>query len=401
MRINPSAPGWVSKFFSSVETHHEFECYDDLHFYYKRRETGFIYGHIIAFDSKFAEVTNDLKKDEKSKIALLNILFKMYLLRSEKGNVENFIQNLVAFYELINPSRGNLFFRYFSGNSLHERVEKLIDNRIQTNYNFIGKNFSNILTNTLLFMDVLAFDHFLSGNKEIQNYLTHLEANLLMVVSAALNVKKTKSNHDEMIAKMFESSVRYTKFSDFSRKKALNFDEIKLNTMLEKLYLMDLVAMTIYSDENIDDNETVFVLEVGQNIGLSNEIIASSLTSVQDFILKYKNEIPYFRMSNPIQNFYNHSSNSIQKLLSRNKRRILTEAMQNKQLVLLLAQSTQRNLTKTERKIVKSQVIDICKTIPSLAIFLLPGGSLLLPILIKFIPTLLPSSFNENLHNEL
>jgi hypothetical protein len=158
--------------------------------------------------------------------------------------------------------------------------------------------------------------------------------------------------------------------------------------------------MTIYSDTQKDENETVFVLEVGKNIGLSDEIIASSLNSVQEFILKYKDEIPYFSMSNPIQNFYNHSSNSIQKLLSRNKRRILTEAMQNKQLVLLLAQSTQRNLTKTERKIVKSQVIDICKTIPSLAIFLLPGGSLLLPILIKFIPTLLPSSFNENLHHE-
>jgi hypothetical protein len=28
---------------------------------------------------------------------------------------------------------------------------------------------------------------------------------------------------------------------------------------------------------------------------------------------------------------------------------------------------------------------------------LLPGGSLLLPILIKFIPKLLPSAFNENL----
>jgi len=29
----------------------------------------------------------------------------------------------------------------------------------------------------------------------------------------------------------------------------------------------------------------------------------------------------------------------------------------------------------------------------------LPGGSLLLPILIKFIPTLLPSAFNENLND--
>jgi hypothetical protein len=47
----------------------------------------------------------------------------------------------------------------------------------------------------------------------------------------------------------------------------------------------------------------------------------------------------------------------------------------------------------------KKKTMDICKTVPSLTIFLLPGGSLLLPILIKFIPKL-PSAFNENLDIE-
>jgi hypothetical protein len=65
--------------------------------------------------------------------------------------------------------------------------------------------------------------------------------------------------------------------------------------------------------------------------------------------------------------------------------------------MLLLAYSTRRDLDEKEKKKVKKQLLEICKTIPSLTIFLLPGGSLLLPILIKFIPTLLPSAFNENL----
>jgi len=62
----------------------------------------------------------------------------------------------------------------------------------------------------------------------------------------------------------------------------------------------------------------------------------------------------------------------------------------------LLSQSTYRELTKDEKIKVKEQLLDICKTIPSLTIFLIPGGSLLLPILIKYIPSLLPSAFNEN-----
>jgi nucleoid-associated protein YejK len=87
-------------------------------------------------------------------------------------------------------------------------------------------------------------------------------------------------------------------------------------------------------------------------------------------------------------------------LINRNKKRLSKEISQSKELMVLLAYSTQRDLDKEEKRKVKKQILDICKTIPSLTIFLIPGGSLLLPILIKFIPQLLPSSFNENLADE-
>ena len=75
------------------------------------------------------------------------------------------------------------------------------------------------------------------------------------------------------------------------------------------------------------------------------------------------------------------------------------EIKESGELMQLLAQSTTKDLSKEEKKKVKKQLLDICKTIPSLTIFLLPGGGLLLPILIKFIPQLLPSAFNENLED--
>jgi hypothetical protein len=40
--------------------------------------------------------------------------------------------------------------------------------------------------------------------------------------------------------------------------------------------------------------------------------------------------------------------------------------------------------------------MDILKSMPSMAIFLLPGGGLLLPLILKIVPDLLPSSFKEN-----
>jgi hypothetical protein len=75
----------------------------------------------------------------------------------------------------------------------------------------------------------------------------------------------------------------------------------------------------------------------------------------------------------------------------------MKELSKSGELMILLAHSTHRDLNDKEKKKIKKQLLDICKTIPSLTIFLLPGGSLLLPILIKFIPKLLPSAFNENL----
>ena len=98
-----------------------------------------------------------------------------------------------------------------------------------------------------------------------------------------------------------------------------------------------------------------------------------------------------------MKHFYDHTTQGVVTLITRNKKRLVKEIIQSKELMILLAHSTRRDLSEKEKKKVKKQLLDICKTIPSLTIFLLPGGSLLLPILIKFIPTLLPSAFNENL----
>lgn len=82
-------------------------------------------------------------------------------------------------------------------------------------------------------------------------------------------------------------------------------------------------------------------------------------------------------------------------LLEKNKNSFLKEVQESKELVMLLRASTTRNLTDEEKGKVKEQLLDICKSIPAFAIFMLPGGALLLPLLIKLIPNLLPSAFRD------
>ncbi len=81
--------------------------------------------------------------------------------------------------------------------------------------------------------------------------------------------------------------------------------------------------------------------------------------------------------------------------LERNKNCLLQELKESKELVVLLKVSTTRKLTVQEKAKVKEQLLDVLKSIPAFTVFMLPGGALLLPLLIKLIPNLLPSAYRD------
>jgi hypothetical protein len=300
----------------------------------------------------------------------------------------------------MNPQGFNLFKKVLPNGSPSLNLEKIIDTRVQTNVDIINKNFSHIVTNALLFIDILAFRQYLIHGKIPEKYLKKIEEAVISVVTLGLKIKTTKSNYDDLLIKLFEASVRYSKFSKIS---VQNLDELNLeyfSSDLEKNYLIDMAGMALWSDGEIENEEIYFLHKLAQTIKVPSDFVTESIKNTDNFITKYKKQIPYFNYSNPVKHFYDQTTQSVITLISRNKNRLVKEIIESKELMLLLAYSTRRDLNEKEKKKVKKQLLDICKTIPSLTIFLLPGGSLLLPILIKFIPTLLPSSFNENLDNE-
>jgi len=86
----------------------------------------------------------------------------------------------------------------------------------------------------------------------------------------------------------------------------------------------------------------------------------------------------------------------IKELIQKNRKRLYKELRESKELMVLLTKSTHKKLSEEEKEKVKEQLLDILKGIPAFAIFMLPGGALLLPLLIKLIPGILPSSFRED-----
>jgi hypothetical protein len=87
----------------------------------------------------------------------------------------------------------------------------------------------------------------------------------------------------------------------------------------------------------------------------------------------------------------------IKLLLQKNKLRLYQELSQSKEALFLLRKSTHTPLDEEEKAKVQIQLLDICKAIPALAVFMLPGGALLLPLLIKLLPDILPSAFKDDL----
>ncbi|CAM1333428.1 LETM1 domain-containing protein [Tenacibaculum aestuariivivum] len=86
----------------------------------------------------------------------------------------------------------------------------------------------------------------------------------------------------------------------------------------------------------------------------------------------------------------------IKQALKVNKRRLAKELEESKELVFLIKKSFTVKLSEEEKDKIKQQTLDICKAIPAFTVFMLPGGALLLPLLIKLIPDILPTSFREN-----
>ena len=54
----------------------------------------------------------------------------------------------------MNPQGFNLFHKILPTNNPSITLEKIIDERVQTNENSISKNFTHLVTNALLFIDV-------------------------------------------------------------------------------------------------------------------------------------------------------------------------------------------------------------------------------------------------------
>lgn len=385
--MNPSANGWIKKLLNQVSEIVYSQTETDA-FYINLKRTGFIYGSNIKVVLDIVKPF-ELSEEERCKT---NLLLTFYYIYNKENPKEQFTESLIRYYKSISDQKQSFFEDLFSDKSPDSLLEKIIHKRIHIDDNFISKSFNYFLINALLFVDVLGYHRFLKDEKNIKNYVENLESALETIVFSVIENKTVKSEYDENLIKLFEGSIRYKNAELLTYNDAISI----INEPLEKLYVIDLVCMASWTDKIIDNEEKSFLSQLKTDLGVDNTVIVRSINDINLFYDEHKDEVAFLSSKNLAQSFYDNSSKVVSKLIKRNSKRLIKELSESKEALYLLTQSTQRNLTDEEQKKIQTQLIDIFKSIPSLAIFMLPGGMLLLPLFIKFIPKLLPSAFDDN-----
>lgn len=386
--MNPSSTGWIKKILNELSKNDLYLKFSEENFYNDLRDSGFIYGSNL---NVVAQVF--LKKGlTEEELCKTNLILALFYTHSHSNSKLLFTESAIDFYKTINETKTSFFQDLLGEKESSEQLEKIVHKRIQIDANILTKNFNYFVINALLYIDVLAYHEYLKKGNISIDYIKNLEASIVAITLNVLNAKETKNQYDDSLIKLFESSLRYHENNDINFKKAIQ--HIKTNQ--EKYYILDLACMATWSDQLIDLEEQQFLEKLGDDLHLEFSRINQSIKAVNRFYTKNKDNIALLSSKNIVQSFYNNSSKMVHKLISRNSKRLYQEMKDSKELMVLISQSTVRDLTKKEQKKVQEQLLDIFKSIPSLAIFLLPGGALLLPLVVKFIPKLLPSAFDEN-----
>ncbi|HET8737784.1 MAG TPA: LETM1-related biofilm-associated protein, partial [Pricia sp.] len=261
--------------------------------------------------------------------------------------------------------------------------------------NVISRTFNRIITNSLLYIDVLLYKRYLHRPDNIRQHGELLEYLAITITYHALNSKE-KRKSDERLAGLFAASLSYidSQAKDFDSPYRLKLYDDR--SVWENRYFLDIACMTVWEDSSLDYRESVFIFDLGRDLGFDDRHISRSLHDITVFFQKNAQLVPFLNDSNPAVQFYDSMSKVVKKLILRNSKRLQKELSESKELVFLLSKSTVKELSAEEKKKIQNQLVDIFKSIPSLAIFILPGGAVLLPIFIKLIPKLLPSAFDEN-----
>jgi len=411
-KLSPGAKNWIKKYFQLVESTDfslDLELDDDsidlLHF--MSNKTGLVYGIPSSFIFSNSLNSSHYTKDEKLKLLLFETLLFCYKQQvKEAFSHEGFLLSLSKFYVEAPIASGiENWFTLFKDKKLESRLEYILEERVKVKTPIFGTNYwLNHLSNCFVFLDVILYFEFLQNQEHtfFKNYTKYAYSILCGIIYAAYTDAQVEEKEQRLLWRFLASANLPRKEREIIERfivYGISTKELQTAICEHKTLAKITFELSVFvtkGTHETNDNEESKLLEIGKILGLSKTEIEESHNLCSSFLIGHEADISVLNSDSKSQYFYSNFSNRWLRILGRNKEKLVNELKESKDLIALIQKSTKQELSKEEKEQVKEQFLDILKSMPSMAIFLLPGGALLLPLILKIVPDLLPSSFKEN-----
>lgn len=411
--IQPGSRNWIEKYFFMVEEGIiDFQSLEQPHYLSPTlflHDVFFNSGIVFGFPSELLffrdeKVTEKWTTDEKTVFLLFECLILVYKIEKTEFVKTEFVSALLNFYEQYKDGSSINVFKVLFKESDQIKLEGILKKRVHVKKTLSNQLWVNYLNNNLVYLDVLAFHSFLINKKHLQEDYDQLISGALNTIGAMSAIDHRIEDGEDQILEIYLSSsnMSASEKKELRQKiesKSLSIKDInvpKHTDELYKFYLIDMAILTVHSDLSAMNEELSALYRLCDHLEISYEQLKHSIILIERFMMKNNHRITFLQEHSAYEQLYGNFSKRWIKILGRNKDKFVEELRESKELISLVNKSLQQELTAEEKEKVKSQFKDLAKTLPALAIFMLPGGMLLLPLILKIVPDLIPSAFKIN-----
>lgn len=256
----------------------------------------------------------------------------------------------------------------------------------------------------------LAWDVFTAGRFREARCLRYLGENHLQklyFVEAIIGLSWANGAIDPMEYRLVRELIDIGHFSPEERRllwRCLDGDPPTPDEIAEgvidpvnRRFLLEQVLFASMVDGELSPEEDSFVRALAQTFQMDHGALAELELEALRHFERNPEVLQGLSTRGVLGRMRGHATRQVERVVRDNLQALLTEVRETGQLArLLLKAASDEDLTQEEFALVRDQLLDICKTIPSLALLAAPGGSVLVAVLIKVLPfSLLPSAFTD------
>ncbi len=289
--------------------------------------------------------------------------------------------------------------------ALTQFEEELLDSVTLKGYSSLGNRQNNFAFSKLYFFLLWTRAEAKNDKSEPEAFLEmdkELREEMILTFAALIWANDYVDSTEQQV---IEKYIEQTKLTEAKQNKLnqrilepVKIEDIhcSITSVIISSYFVEQLILLSLIDNQEAWQERELIEKISLKLELTSEKLEQLYFTVAEFFSVHNERLEFLKNNTAARQFQDYMNDKVVKIVKKNVDNIMKEIGETKELSELLLKATTKPLTTEEKQKVQDQLIDVAKSIPALAIFALPGGGILLPILIKVLPfNILPSSFQD------